>query len=1036
MPPPVRQRNRIRRPVLPATLVLLLSLLALFALASMHLLVADESADIRQNSTVPPVTLTTLPVPDPLPPPEEPAPTATATPTESWQVGSVFISELLPRPAASSAQAGEWIELHNAGDTPVDLRGWVLSQPGVTERIETTLIIAAHGYVVLARELNPWLNGGVQAQMIYSRISLDNTNALALQLPDGATADQAEWGAVGNAHEGRSLERADFNTPDAWRLAWRAWPGSAGDWGSPGAPNTPPPEQTATITRTPTRTKTPRASTTPTRTPTASRTPAATPTATPTLVPLPEAWQWRSEGSPLWLDEVSYRGDDTEFIVLVNRTTATVSLEGWLLGDATWPGAREGMVALSAVELPAGARFVVARNGESFVAHWGRLPDAQIDASTAPVPRLVADRRLGTGQFSLSDRGDTLLLLDPNHAIADAISFGGAGDGDDAIQLHARMNVPSGHALHRMPNATSPHQSDQRYGWMIAPPSPFASVSLPAPAPERSSPALADGYFAWWGALGTQSIFARDGSAGAPPQYILHSAAAQGLDFLALGDLQHHPLLSVPPRLTLLPAWRWQDGDGNGALLLDDLYGDFSGGITDIWAMLSWLNRRHPVAMWLTGDLPHVPELSMAQLRAAPIEELRTKALALWRKRGAPILPVVLTESLSTDAAVQWRTGLVSKESRPNGLLDAMHRARGWLTTNASLHLALSAETATGRVWMGDSVEPTNSLRLRIDAADGSGNPVTVRLWQDETLLYTGPVNQIGYVDVLAPPNAWFYLTVEETGTSALSAPLLVAPPRQETVIMTEVLADPKSDWNGDGSIDDGDEFVEFFNTGTQPVSLAGWVLQDKVEAYDGRGQFRFSAKHVIPAGGYLVLWRDGGGPVINANDEAIFLRSPGFGMADEVGWGETMPPDRSVARVDGQWFWNTSPSPGRAAIFADGMTLHIPSVDPEPDVYISAATEFHSGNSMQPVYNTPKVASTELLVWTGAVNTVRGSTLWLADLLHPGGSTVRVQMPVDRLGHPPAALPGEVWRVYGSVGGGSGEVVVVAERMERIVIR
>jgi len=1015
--------------------VIALGLLVLFSLAGMHLLVAQEPSSVQQTSTIPPATPASLIEPDSPAPLDEPAPSATPTPTptDDWQNHRVYINEVLVRPVASSSHSGEWIELYNAGDAPVNLRGWVLEQPSTTERIETDLTIAAHGYLVLARELNPLFNGGVQVQLLYVQLRLQNTNSLTLYRPDGAVADQMDWSSLSAVPLGRSLERTDFGAADAWSIAWRAWPGSAGDWGSPGAPNVPPPtpdpsltpHRTATVTRTPTHTKTPRA----------SATPSPTPTITPTLPPLPAAWQWRSETSPLWLDEVNYRGDDEEFVVLANRSNAPISLAGWLLGDATWPGAREGMVALPPMELPAGATFVIARNGETFAAQWGRLPDAQIDTSSAPAPRLVAERRLGTGNFSLSDRGDTLLLLDPNHAIADALSFGGAGDSDDVIQLFARISAPAGHSLQRMPDAPSPRQSDQRYGWMVAPPAPFVSVSLPAPAANRAAPALADGYFAWWGALGTQSSFARSGTALAPPHHVVQEAAAQGLDFLALGDPRHHPLLTVPSQVTLLHAWRWQDSDGNGALLLDDLYGDFSGGITDIWAMLSWLHRRHPVALWTAGNLPQVPEVSMAHMRAAPIEELRTKSLALWRKRGAPILPVVLAESLAGEGDVQWRTGLVSQENRPNGLLDAMHRARGWLTTSTNLYLALSAETAGGRVWMGGSVEPANSLRLRIDAADGSGAPVRVRLWQDDTLLYTGPVNRIGYVDVLASPGAWFYLTVEEEGVSGLSAPLLVMPPRQELVIMTEVLADPESDWNGDGSIDDGDEFVEFYNADEQPVSLVGWVLQDKLEAYDGRGQFRFSAKHIIPADGYLVLWRNGGGPVINANNEGIYLRSPGFGMADEVGWSETMPPDRSVARVDGVWFWGATPSPGRPAIFESGMTLHTRPIDPEPEAYNSATTS-SKGNGTQPIFTISEGAPAETLMWTGAVQAVDGNTIWLADLLHPGASGMQVQMPVDGLGHPPAALPGEVWRVYGSVIGAGEERAIVAERMERILIR
>ena len=47
-------------------------------------------------------------------------------------------------------------------------------------------------------------------------------------------------------------------------------------------------------------------------------------------------------------------------------------------------------------------------------------------------------------------------------------------------------------------------------------------------------------------------------------------------------------------------------------------------------------------------------------------------------------------------------------------------------------------------------------------------------------------------------------------------------------IVINEVLADPASDWNGDGAVDfKNDEWIEILNNGTDPVNLADYFLRD-----------------------------------------------------------------------------------------------------------------------------------------------------------------------------------------------------------------
>ena len=49
-----------------------------------------------------------------------------------------------------------------------------------------------------------------------------------------------------------------------------------------------------------------------------------------------------------------------------------------------------------------------------------------------------------------------------------------------------------------------------------------------------------------------------------------------------------------------------------------------------------------------------------------------------------------------------------------------------------------------------------------------------------------------------------------------------------DPVVINEVLADPASDWDGDGAVDfKGDEWVEILNNGDEPVNLSDYFLRD-----------------------------------------------------------------------------------------------------------------------------------------------------------------------------------------------------------------
>lgn len=84
-----------------------------------------------------------------------------------------------------------------------------------------------------------------------------------------------------------------------------------------------------------------------------------------------------------------------------------------------------------------------------------------------------------------------------------------------------------------------------------------------------------------------------------------------------------------------------------------------------------------------------------------------------------------------------------------------------------------------------------------------------------------------------------------------LLPPLLLRPaPAPAEVLLNEILADPASDWNLDGSVSTrDDEWVEIVNTGPAPVNLAGYRLAGP----DSVWRYEFSG--VLPAGAVQVVY-------------------------------------------------------------------------------------------------------------------------------------------------------------------------------------
>ncbi len=168
-------------------------------------------------------------------------------------INEIMADPLLATPGGSDLY-GEWIEIYNPGATPVDLQGYVLADQGTDYHIiGAPVVVPPNGYVVLCRDNNPDLNGGVACNYMYLNFLLVNGgDAVILRNPQGDVVDQVVY--TGTSPVGASIALRNPNMSNA-SIAIPANPNDSASWtnlnfgvatasfgvgdkGTPGAKNT------------------------------------------------------------------------------------------------------------------------------------------------------------------------------------------------------------------------------------------------------------------------------------------------------------------------------------------------------------------------------------------------------------------------------------------------------------------------------------------------------------------------------------------------------------------------------------------------------------------------------------------------------------------------------------------------------------------------------------------------------------------------------------------------------------------------------
>jgi hypothetical protein len=190
---------------------------------------------------------------DPTPPDDDDATTppddddSTLPPDEGS--GSVILTELMLDPAAVDDADGEWLELYNTTNFPIDLSGWTLSDLGSDSTSispSQPLAIASHGYLVLGRSTSSSVNGGAGVDWAYgTAFSIANsedeiilTNDLGTQVFAFAyTGSFPDSPGVSTQLQAGVLDLAGMMSAANWCIADESYTYGLGDSGTPGTAN-------------------------------------------------------------------------------------------------------------------------------------------------------------------------------------------------------------------------------------------------------------------------------------------------------------------------------------------------------------------------------------------------------------------------------------------------------------------------------------------------------------------------------------------------------------------------------------------------------------------------------------------------------------------------------------------------------------------------------------------------------------------------------------------------------------------------------
>lgn len=176
----------------------------------------------------------------------------------------------------------------------------------------------------------------------------------------------------------------------------------------------------------------------------------------------------------------------------------------------------------------------------------------------------------------------------------------------------------------------------------------------------------------------------------------------------------------------------------------------------------------------------------------------------------------------------------------------------------------MDSANASGGGWPAGRSSPKASMERR-GGGDSPGNWGTFTGYNGNGLDAAG--NQIRGSP--RHTNSLFFPTPTPTGVPS-------------RVVINEVLIRPRHDWEGTGGVTPADEFVELYNTGSLPVYLKGWWLDDV--AGGGSAPYDLPGVTISPRG-FAVFFRSKTKIALNDGGDTVRLLAPDGRLIDQISY-------------------------------------------------------------------------------------------------------------------------------------------------------
>jgi hypothetical protein len=189
------------------------------------------------------------------------------------------------------------------------------------------------------------------------------------------------------------------------------------------------------------------------------------------------------------------------------------------------------------------------------------------------------------------------------------------------------------------------------------------------------------------------------------------------------------------------------------------------------------------------------------------------------------------------------------------------------------------------------------------------------------------------------------------TSISVLPTFVPTALPPPPLLALNEFVPRPGHDWNNDGVVNVGDEYIEVLNHGVVNVNLSGYSLDDEVNV--GSEPYRLPSLTLRPGERY-VFYGSETGLLLGDGGDGVRLLKPNGQLADAYNYSVVERPDQSFCRLPDNggaddWNQNCYPTPGLQNSLNEGETttannpskeLYCPIADTLPDDFALAECE------------------------------------------------------------------------------------------------